>query len=433
MSQEILKIEKLVFGGQGLAHDKDGRAVFVWNALPEEEVEVEYIEKKKNFAEAVATKILSPSPDRVEPLDSHFLSSSPWQMISWEKENIWKKQIAIETYGKIGNLILHGEEPDIIFSDEGQYGYRNKMEFSFTTIGSDNEISLAFFERGKKVRIPATGSHLASPLINEVAQKILHWVNEQKIPMRSLKSLIVRSTSSPEKVIAALFIKDKLPFPSYPTLQNSWVGFHLYYSTHKSPASVPTELLFSDGQDFLVQNILETPLQFGLHSFFQINPPLFEKALQDMAAFIEPTSPLIDFYAGVGAISLPLSRNRKSCFLVEENSEAVAFAQKNIALNNLKNCTAECRPAEKMVEVIESTSTIILDPPRSGLHEKVIRAIIHKQPKKILYLSCNLSTQARDLRLLSESYRVVFLRLYNFFPRTPHIEGLCVLERVADL
>src|SRR3989338_1397270 len=109
---ELIKIEKLVFGGQGLGRDAEGRAVFVWNALPGEEVEVEFLQKKKNFGEAITTKVLTPSPDRVTPIDPHFLSSSPWQMLTWEKENEWKKQIAVETYSKIGDLILHGQEPE---------------------------------------------------------------------------------------------------------------------------------------------------------------------------------------------------------------------------------------------------------------------------------------------------------------------------------
>lgn len=422
-----VKIEKLVFGGQGLARLPNGQVVFVWNALPGEDVEIEILKRKKDHVEAVATKILSPSPHRVEPVDAHFLSTSPWQMIDPKKEDEWKVDMATETYSKIADLILHSNRPEIVSDPDQQYGYRNKMEFSFAE-KEDGTISLAFFRRGKKERIPIETASLASKEIMQTATDILTWVNEKKIPMRSLKSLIVRSAG--EKTIAALFIKDRLPFEDYPTTSDALLGFQLYYSTHKSPASVPTELLYSTGQDYLIQDILGTKLKFGLLSFFQINPPLFEHALKDIAAFLDPKLPLIDFYAGVGAIGLPLSQSREQTILVESNEEAVAYAKENISLNNLTGCEAHCVPAEKMTDLIDANKALILDPPRAGLHHKVITALRMKKPKRIIYLSCNISTQARDMRLLCSEYKLSFIKLYNFFPRTPHIEGLVILDRI---
>ncbi|MBP7992343.1 MAG: class I SAM-dependent RNA methyltransferase, partial [Candidatus Magasanikbacteria bacterium] len=206
--------------------------------------------------------------------------------------------------------------------------------------------------------------------------------------------------------------------------------FYLYYSTHKSPASVPTELLYSEGQDYLIATILGTQLKFGLLSFFQINIPIFTEAVKDIAAFIGPKDSVLDFYSGVGAISLPLAKNRPRTILVESNPEAVEYAKQNIALNNLTNAEAHCMPAEKITELIDSDSTIIVDPPRAGLHDKVTLALLNKRPPRIVYLSCDLATQARDVQRLSESYKPIFIKLYNFFPRTPHIEGLVVLERI---
>src|SRR3989344_5353498 len=111
---EKVTIEKLVFGGQGLGKMSDGRIVFVWNALPGETVDIEIIKKQKNYLEAVATNILVPSPDRVEPKESHWLSSSPWQMLPFEKENYWKQAIAAETYSKFGGLILQPQDLSIV-------------------------------------------------------------------------------------------------------------------------------------------------------------------------------------------------------------------------------------------------------------------------------------------------------------------------------
>lgn len=420
-------IEKLVHGGQGLARH-EGQVVFVWNALPGEEVEVSILDKKKNYLEGVATTIHKPSPDRITPEEGHYLSSSPWQMMTYETEAYWKRAIAAETYSKFGGLILN--EKNIVMADdpEQQFGYRNKIEFSFTE-SPNGSISLAFFERGQWKKIPAGGSLLAEPIINDTAKHILQWINAQKIPMRSLKAIIIRSDSAGH-TIAALFIKDELSFPNYPQLSDSFVGFHLYYSTHKSPASVPTKLLYSEGEDHLTVELKSTKLTFGIFSFFQINTPLFNKALDDIAAFLHPKMPIIDFYSGVGAISLPLSHNRDAALLIDNNVEAIAYAKKNIELNNRKNCEAIAIPAEDITKRIRPDWMVILDPPRLGLHKNVVRELLVKKPPRIVYMSCDIATHARDMQLLSETYKISFLKLFNFFPRTPHIEGLAVLDRI---
>ena len=418
-------IEKLVFGGQGLAHLPNGQVIFVWNTLPGEVVDARVIKQKKEYIEAVAETVIEASPERREPQDSHYLSSSPWQMMSYSAELQEKKNIAAETYSKIGDMILSPNDIEMV-TDDNEYGYRNKMEFSFTDT-EDGNISLAFFQRGKKFKIPATGSALAHAAINNTAQYILSWVNTHNIPIRSLKSLILRSNGT--HVIAGLFIKDKLEFPDYPALTNELIGFTLIYSTHKCPASIITETLQTFGKTHQTEIILDTSLSYGLMSFFQINIPVFTLALKDIAAFLHPKEPLVDYYAGVGAIGLPLSRARTQTQLVESNTEAVDFAQKNIAANNMHNCHALATPAEKMTEYITKDTQVILDPPRAGLHQDVIKALLQTQPTRVIYLSCNISTQARDMRMLSSVYKPLFLKLYNFFPKTPHFEGLCVLEK----
>ncbi len=422
----ILTIEKLVFGGQGFGRTDEGKAAFIWNALPGETVEVEILENKKTHLEGVATKIITASPERIPVREDSFLSTSPWQMMSLETENYWKRAIAAEQYSKIGDLILDSEALKIA-SDGIEYGYRNKMEFSFTEV--DGQIRLAFFERGKRIKMPVEKSVLASNEINSIAKELLDWINTVKIPIRSLKAMIIRSNPKGE-VIAGLFIKDKLVFEKYPVLSGAFVGFQLYYSTHKSPASVPTELLYSEGQNYLITEIFDTKLKYGIFSFFQINQPIFEMALKDIAAFLDPKTPVVDYYSGVGAISLPLSLNRSHTTLVDNNSEAIEYAHENIVINNRKNVSAECAPAEKLTQYITPEALILLDPPRAGLHMDVVKTLLQKKPNRIIYMSCDIATHARDLRLLGQGYSLVFLQLYNFFPRTPHIEGLAVLEKI---
>jgi 23S rRNA (uracil1939-C5)-methyltransferase len=170
-------------------------------------------------------------------------------------------------------------------------------------------------------------------------------------------------------------------------------------------------------------------LQYGFLSFFQINVPLFEHALGDMAQFVNKGDKVVDFYSGVGAISIPLSSVAQSSSLVDSNADAIGHAKLNIRLNGLNTYTAACAPAERTLEAITPDCTLIMDPPRAGLHTNVIKKIIKEQPPRILYMSCDGSTHSRDISFLLPWYEITFFKLYNFFPRTPHVEALCVLER----
>lgn len=420
-----ITIESLVFGGEAIGTLPDGKKVFVWNALPGETVRVQLTKNKKSYAKGIAIEILEASPHRQIPKEESYLSTSPWQIMDYAYENEMKVELAKNVYADIGDI----EVPEIPIYGDGdhQYGYRNKIEFSFWQETEDDDINLAFFQRGSKWKIEVEESLLADPTINETGQYILTWIREQGIPVRSLKSLIIRSDH--KQTIAALFIKDELEFSKLPELTDTLVGFKLYYSTHKSPASVPTKLLYEVGQDYLTATINGTDLRFGLLSFFQVNIPLFESALEHIAKQIPSDRPLIDIYAGVGAIGLPLASHVPQVTCIESNPEAVDYCRDNIELNGIKNAEAVLAPAEKVLDYIHPEATVMLDPPRAGLHPDMTHHLLWALPERIVYMSCNLSTQARDLQLLSEHYTIDSLELFNFFPRTPHTEGLAVLTK----
>ena len=418
-----VKIEKLVFGGQALGY-LETKPVFVWNALPEEVVEVEITKTKKDYLEGTAIKILQSSPARLEPKEEHFLSCSPWQILSWEEENIWKKKIVAEAYRRIGKF---GADLDIdIFTDNKQYDYRNKMEYGLWE--EENQVKLSFFERGGKRVYQIEGCNLAQPIINKVAKDLVNWINKNNFPGRSLKTVILRSNKKGE-VIVGIFIKDKLKIDNFPELNNNLIGLQIYFSNPKSPASVPTELIYKNGQNFLEEELGGVKYKSGLLSFFQVNTSVFTEALQDIKKYVNANSQVVDYYAGVGAIGLNLASQCQKVELVESNAEAVEFAKQNIKLNKFKNVSASLKPAEEMIELISHDKIIIFDPPRAGLHKKIIDKVLQAEPAKIIYMSCNISTQARDVGSLLGKYKIVFSRLYNFFPRTPHVEGLLVLER----
>lgn len=419
-----LTIEKMVYGGPALAHTEDGKAVMVWGALPNEVVGVEKLTKRKGVYEVWAEEIIQQNDHRRAPEEAHFGSCSPWQIMDYDYENEQKVVIAREAFQRIGKF----DWPELkIIAPQGRLGYRNKIEFSFY-IDDDDLIHLAFFHRGSKRLRPIDGCVLAMPVINDVAAKILDWVRENNIPKRSLKSLIVRANREGQ-VIAALLLKDTMEFASLPACDDVLQGFQLVYSTHKSPASVFTEVLATVGTMELTERIGKMTFTYDIQSFFQVYLDVFEQALDRIATAVPQQVPLLDFYSGVGSIGLPLADAVPEVVLVESNAQAVACAERNIALSKKTNVTAHCAPAEKITELIDSSHTLIVDPPRAGLHADVTQQILNVLPEQVAYLSCNVSTQARDLELLRQAYDITLLELYNFFPATPHIESLAVLRR----
>ena len=419
-----IKIEKLVFGGQGLGL-LNGKAVFCWNGLPGEEVEVELVRQKRNYAEAVVKKIISASAERIQPIESHFLCCSPWQILSWKKENEWKQLIASETYYKVGALknIL---ELEISFGEQ-QLGYRNKIEFSFVEKNGGG-VSLAFFERASHNLVAIDCCALAGKIINGVAREIVDWLNKKCVQAQDLKSLILRSNEKGQ-VIGALFLNKALNFETTLDLDKRFIGFNIYFSNPESPESTPDKLISAGGQNYLEETICGVKLRFNALSFFQVNVPVFAQALEDIKDFLGKKDEVIDYYSGVGAISLALNKYFKKATLVEINKEAVSFAKQNIELNKIRNCEAVCQTAESAEKLMTPDKVVIVDPSRAGLHCNLVRQILKVQPKRIIYLSCDIATQARDIKWLSARYDVRFSKIYNFFPRTPHIEGLCVMER----
>lgn len=422
-----LKIEKLVHGGQGLAHTETGQTAFVWNALPGEEVEAEILHKKHGIIEAVAREVITASSHRQTPLESFFLSTAPWQIMDYAYENQMKVEIAKETYQHMGGLNIDQLE---LASLPQTTQYRNKMEYSFYFDETDLW-HIAFFLRGSHRKQPTGVSVLATPAINAVAEKVIELIRDAKIPVKTLKSMILRSNQAGD-VLYALFVKDESVISALPLAQlaaiNSVIGFKVHYSRPTSPASTTDKLLFESGHNEISTQVAGTSLRYGVMSFFQVHEPIFELALQEIGHNIGQGSHIIDYFSGVGAISIPLAAKVATATLIESNAEAVDYAKLNIQHNHLQDrYTAICTPAEKANEYITQDKTIIFDPPRAGLHSDTIAKVLAIKPHKIIYMSCNLATHARDLKLLSESYKIDSLKIFNFFPQTPHIEGLAVL------
>ncbi|MGF7228949.1 MAG: class I SAM-dependent RNA methyltransferase [Candidatus Saccharibacteria bacterium] len=409
-------IEKLVHGGQGLATTDEGRKVFVWGALPGEKVNIRVIKKKRSYSEAIAEEIIEASPNRIAPREENYLATSPWQIIPITLENEYKKQIVEELFTG-----AHVSIPDFPMTGAGDdWHYRNKMEYSFW--GDDDGLHLALHSRGSHQKTIVTGSELAIAALDAGANALVAQL-QQFIPRAGdLKTIIVRCSQNGD-VVASLYTKlEKFVELELP---KELKGLRVYYSNPKSPASVPTRLLYEVGDAQLTDELLGRSFTYDVDSFFQVNIPVFEKALTAIREH-GATDDLVDMYSGVGSIGLSVAN--KNVQLIESDPATAAMARVNAQTDGIEAEVIES-PSEKVLDYIVSDKNLIVDPPRAGLHDKVVQRILEVKPPKVIYLSCNPATQARDLAALQDAYDITYFEGFNFFPHTPHIETLAVLVR----
>ncbi len=382
----MIKIEKIIPGGMGLATESNGKKIFLWNALPGELIEeYEPTKTKANFTEAVALKIINPSKYRVNPEDPCYLSTSPWQIMDYNYELEQKQALVVEIFRE-HNIPLDTPE---IFTDQKPYFYRNKMEYSLFWDHETEKIHLGFHARGSHRKVKVEKSSIERPEIFAAAQKIVNDLNEKHEEARKYQSLLLRCNQNGE-VSGGLFEKRK-PHPIFKNLTDKILGETYSYSPN---------------------------------GFFQINLPVYELALGEIEKHIT-TEKVLDLYSGVGTIGLSVAKD-KNLTLVEVDKSAYRELENNA--KNFKNATPVLDKSENALSYIEPDQTVILDPPRAGCDEKLIEKLLEVKPKKIIYLSCNPATQARDVKKILETYKIDDVKTFNFFPRTPHIENLVVLS-----
>jgi 23S rRNA (uracil1939-C5)-methyltransferase len=419
-------LDKIVGGGQALGSLDYGKKLFVWGGLPGEHVSVQLTKKKSSFNEGIVTEVLTPSLERVEPHDEvSYLSTSPWQIMSFDAEQHYKAALIEEAF-ELHDIVLPTKID--VYTDGHEYQYRNKIEFSWWWDKESAQLDLAFFHRGTHGKIPVQGTSLASPTIIDAAHSVRDTLRRRDIQAFMLKTLLIRSNKS-GNAVAQLYVKDEMfdAFTEEELRDFGIQGFELIFSNPKSPASVITKRLQAWGDVSLTDTILNVPFTYATEGFFQINLPVYEQALRDMKEWVDPKKSVVDLYSGVGTIGLTIGGENVT--MVEINEHAVREMERNItAMEREKTAKAILAPSETALEHIKSDATIILDPPRAGLHDDVIAKLLASSPARIIYLSCNPVTQARDVAKLAEKYGIRHHRGYNFFPRTPHIEHLVVLD-----
>ncbi len=404
----MIQIEKIIPGGQALATLPDGKKIFLWGALPGEVVKDYTVTKtKSHFVEAIAQTIENSSPHRVQPKDACWLSTSPWQILDYQYELSLKQSLVVEIFREHQiNIPL----PEII-TDNKEYFYRNKMEYSLYWDKEEAIIKLSFHQRGTHRKIPIDHSSLERPEIFQKATDIVNQLNSTHEEARKYQSLLLRCNQNGE--VSGGLYENRQPHPIFPNLRDLVAGYGYSYSPN---------------------------------GFFQINLPVYELALHEIAEHIA-TDEVLDLYAGVGTIGLSVARDT-NLTLVEVDKNAFRELANNITTRNATiepikemdslypsqttirhgNLTAILDKSENVTEYLKPNQTIILDPPRSGCDSKLINKLLETCPATVIYLSCNPATQARDVKQLLTKYRIKTIKTYNFFPHTPHIENLTVLS-----
>lgn len=408
----MLKVEKLIPGGQALATKENGKKIFFWNALPDEYVEeYEVTKKKSHYEEAIATRISHPSSYRIEPRDDCYLSTSPWQIMDYDYELKQKQSLVVEIFRE------HQIDIDLppIFTDYRDFFYRNKMEYSLYWDMETSTIKPAFRQRGSHRKIPIDKSSIERPEIFKKATEIIDELNARHEEARKYQSLLLRCN------------------------QNGEVSGGLYENHHPHP-------VFSN----LTDTILGVEYSYSPNGFFQINLPVYELTLKEIKPYVT-TDNVLDLYSGVGTIGLSVASDHHLT-LVECDKPAFRELNNNItktgqSASPVKTDASDSVPeeyrsesltsnilgilskSEDVTEYITPDQTVILDPPRAGCDDKLINKLLEVTPERIIYLSCNPATQVRDVKELLKKYHIDSVKTFNFFPRTPHIENLVILTR----
>ena len=383
-----MKIEKFIPGGAALATAKDGKKYFFWNALPGEEVvDFTVTKNKSHYTEAIATAINHPSPYRREPLDSCYLSTSPWQILAYDYELSEKQAIVVELFREHGLTIPTPE----IFTDGKDYFYRNKMEYALYYDKEQNKSLPAFHARGSHRKIPIENSSIERPELFKAATAIIDDLNARGEEARKYQSLLLRCNQS--GVVSGGLFENGRPHPVFDNLTDTILGHEYSYSPN---------------------------------GFFQINLPVYEMALTEIKKHIT-TDKVLDLYSGVGTIGLSVARDHQLT-LVECDKSAFREMEKNVSALDQTNIFTIWSKSEEALSYITSDTTVILDPPRAGCDTRLIDKLLEVMPPKIIYLSCNPATEARDVAMLLDKYHIDKVQTFNFFPHTPHIENEVVLS-----
>jgi 23S rRNA (uracil1939-C5)-methyltransferase len=433
-----LSVDTLAFGGAGVART-DGYVVFVTGAVPGDRVRAVIGKRKRAYAEARAIEILEPGPDRIAPVADH--PGAPWQVLSYERQLEVKQAQVQDALRRIGKLEAFALEP--IVPAVSQWRYRNKLEYSFGADAS-GELVCGFHAPGRWDQIvPVADCLLASEPANAAREQIVSWCRSQGLSAfdrRSgdgfLRNLVVREGRRTDALQVRLVTsmgqldRDSLTRAGQGLDGLLWTRLD---SVAETTQGGETELLA--GSDRFEDVLGGMRFEISAEAFFQTNTEMAERLYQLAIEYAAPVGfeRVYDLYCGIGTIGLLMSPRVAEVWGLELVPEAVSDAIANARANEVDNAhffAGDVRLALRdLTERAGRPDTLVVDPPRAGLSQKVVRRVIEAAPSRIVYVSCNPTTLAPNAaQLVDAGYELVRVRPVDMFPQTPHIE--CVAELV---
>ena len=431
---ELLEVEvdSLAFGGRGVAR-ADGFVLFVAGALPGDRVRVEVTKAKKRFGEARTVELLRAGADRIPDRCSHGgepCPGAPWQGLPYERQLQIKSEQVDEALRRIGGLDGFELEP-IVAADE-QWRYRNKLEYSFGD--RDGDPILGFHARGRwDLVVDVDDCQLASEAGNAARNAVRDWAQLESIPAFDdrakrgvLRNLVVREGRRSGQIQTRLVTAQR-NFPKPP------VDLHTVVADDSGGNDGPTGVL---GEEYLKEELCGLKWEISPGAFFQTNTEMAERlyAVAAELAGLSGNEKVFDLFCGIGTIGLTLAASAGEVWGVEIVPEAIADAERNAKLNEIGNAhflAANVRTGVRPLLVqAGKPDIVVIDPPRAGLSQKMIRRVIECEARRIVYVSCNPTTLAPNAAQLVEAgYTLKRVRPVDMFPQTPHIECVALLEK----
>lgn len=446
-----LNIEKTSSDGRGIAY-VDGKICFVSGTLEGETVKAKIYTIHPSYITAGATEIITPSPLRQYDYckSSEKCGGCPLSHITYNHQLFIKRAHVVDTLSRIGGI----KNADTLVSDtlgmEKPEHYRNKMVFP---IGKNGKTAVGGFYAPKSHDVIELDScYVGEPIATGILSCVVNFMNEYNIPPYDEKShkgairrvfirtgynsreLMLVISSSLEKIKNIEKLVEKLKGLDFGTYNLSSIILNINKSKNNLVLGDKNITLW--GQDRISDSILGLDFSISPHSFFQVNPKqtevLYKKALE--LAQLDENKTVLDIYCGIGTISLCAAKKAKKVIGVEIVDAAIKDAKENAKKNNLKNTEFFCGAAEeivpKLIEKGEKPDVVIIDPPRKGSDEKTLLSIVSASPERIVYVSCNPATLARDVKLLTEKgYELKSATPVDMFPNTEHTETVVLLSQ----
>jgi 23S rRNA (uracil1939-C5)-methyltransferase len=434
-----LTIDTLAHGGAGVAR-RDGYVVFVQGGIPGDTVRAVVGKAKRAYAEARAVEVITPSSDRIAPLADH--PGAPWQVIPYAKQLEIKQEQVDDSLKRLGRLDGYTLEP--IMPAVQEWRYRNKLEYSFGT-DQAGRLICGFHASGRWEEIvEVSDCMLASEAGNKAREEVVGWCRAQGLDAYDrrtnqgfLRNLVVREgRRTGELQVRLVTSPGKLDSDSLIAAARSASGLLWTRLETVGETTMGGQTALLSGAEQLQEELGGLRIAISAEAFFQTNTEMAEQlyALAIEYAELKGYERLYDLYCGIGTIGLLMAPRAAELWGLEIVEDAIADAIKNARSNEIDNTHFFAGDARlvlgELVEKAGKPDVMVIDPPRAGLSQKVVRRVIEAAPKRIVYVSCNPTTLAPNAaQLVQAGYELTKVRPVDMFPQTPHVECVAQLER----